>query len=107
MMIETSAVNQAVLVIVEVSALHDPDQFKAYQLGTREQIGRRGGAVLARGGSSVEGSPPFQSLLIQEWPSARAFLDWQDSDEYRPLRSMRLASATLRIAIVPLAGKPS
>jgi uncharacterized protein (DUF1330 family) len=102
---ETGSANHAVLVILEVSAIHDQDQFKAYQLHAREQIGKRGGAVVARGGSPVEGSPPFQSLLVQKWPSERAFLDWQESEEYQPLRSIRLKSASTRIAIVPLVGQ--
>lgn len=97
---EASATEQGVLVIVEVSAVHDPDHFKAYQLAARKQIGVRGGVVVARGGSSVEGSPPFQTLRIQEWPSEAAFISWQESDQYRPLRSMRIKSATMRTAIV-------
>jgi len=52
---ETGSANHAVLVILEVSAIHDQDQFKAYQLHAREQIGKRGGAVVARGGSPVVG----------------------------------------------------
>lgn len=91
-----------VLVVVEVAAISDPEQFKAYQAGAREQIGRWGGRVVARGSQAVEGSPPLAAVMVQHWPSADAFAAWQDSDEYRPLREIRQRCAQLRIATVPL-----
>lgn len=101
-MTATENMDQAVLVIVEITSIHDQEGFKKYQLGAREQIGRRGGAVVARGGASLEGAPAFGSLMIQRWSSEQKFLDWQSSEEYQPLRSIRLACADTRIAVVPL-----
>lgn len=91
-----------VLVVVEVRQVSDPDKFKAYQAGAREQIGRWGGRVVARGSTPVEGGLPFGPLLVQHWPSAQAFKAWQDSEEYRPLRALRQDCADLRIATVDL-----
>jgi uncharacterized protein (DUF1330 family) len=91
-----------VLVIVEIGAVRDQAALKSYQLGAREQIGRHGGTVLARGGSPFEGSPPFGPVLVQKWPSEQAFRAWQESAEYQPLRELRRACADLRIAVVPL-----
>ena len=91
-----------VLVVVEVRAVRDLEQFKRYQAGAREQIGRYGGTVIARGGSRVEGDPPFGALMIQQWPSEQAFRAWQESEEYRPLCAIRRGCADLRISTVPL-----
>ena len=90
-----------VLVVVEVRSISDGEKFKAYQAGAREQIARWGGRVIARGGEPVPGEAPFSPLMIQAWPSARAFVDWQESEEYRPLREMRRACADLRMGILP------
>jgi uncharacterized protein (DUF1330 family) len=93
---------QPVLVVVEVKAVHDAQQMNAYQAAARLQLAKYGGEVVARGGSSCEGDPPFGPLLLQRWPSAQAFRDWQESEEYRPLRELRQRSADIRIAIVPM-----
>jgi uncharacterized protein (DUF1330 family) len=91
-----------VLVVVEVRSISDPEKFKQYQAGAREQIGRRGGRVLARGSTPFEGEPSFGAIMVQQWPSAEAFAQWQESEEYRPLREIRRSCADLRIATVPL-----
>jgi uncharacterized protein (DUF1330 family) len=90
-----------VLVVVEVRSISDPEKFKAYQAGAREQIARWGGRVVARGGSAAAGEQPFGPLMIQAWPSAQAFDAWQNSEEYRPLREIRRSCADLRMAVVP------
>lgn len=91
-----------VLVVAELQRIHDADGLARYQQGAREQIGRFGGTVLGRGGSSFEGSPSFERVLVQKWPSAEAFTAWQESEDYRPLRETRQRCADMRIAIVPL-----
>lgn len=91
-----------VLVIVEVRNVHDAEQMRMYQEGARAQIGPFGGVVLARGVIPVEGDPEFGTLMVQKWPSAQAFLDWQASEEYRPLKERRLKCVDLRIGMVPV-----
>ncbi|HKP78945.1 MAG TPA: DUF1330 domain-containing protein [Phenylobacterium sp.] len=90
-----------VLVIVEPQAVFDWEGLAAYQAAAREQATRRGGQVVARGGALVEGEPDLLFHLVQRWPSAQAFLDWQDSDEYRPLKEARMKLMKVRISIVP------
>jgi uncharacterized protein (DUF1330 family) len=58
--------------------------------------------VVARGGSPVDGEAGFAALVIERWPSEGAFRAWLDSEAYQPLRKIRLASATMRVAIVPI-----
>ena len=90
-----------VLVVVEIEAVLDPAAFQAYQGEARVQMAERGGTVVARGGQCVEGEPggPF---LIQRWPSAAAFSDWQESEAYRPLLERRRQAARLRMNVVPV-----
>jgi uncharacterized protein (DUF1330 family) len=92
----------AVLIVVEITAVRDADQLKTYQTAARAQLAERGGVVVARGTSPVEGSPPLGMLLIQKWPSEQAFRDWQESDAYRPLKSLRQQCVDMRIAVVPV-----
>lgn len=92
----------SVLVVVEVRSVSNADQFRTYQSGAREQIGVHGAVVIARGISPVEGDPPSGMLMIQRWPSEKAFRSWQESDEYKPLRDLRRNCADLRISVVPM-----
>lgn len=94
--------NSEVLVVVEIQSVKDPAGMQAYQTAARQQIGKYGGLVIARGGSSVEGSPPFGPVMVQKWPSHEAFAQWQSSEEYQPHRLARLAAADLRITVIPL-----
>ena len=89
-----------VLVIIEQQAIHDPERIPAYQQASREQMLRRGGSVVARGAVLVEGGPEVASQLILRWPSAQAFMDWQQSDEYRPWKEARLGFMKTRITIL-------
>ena len=93
--------DEAVLVVTEILSVRNPEELKAYQAGARSQIAKNGGRVVARGGRNTE-AEAFGMLLIQVWPSERAFLDWQESEEYRPLRDLRRSCTDMRIAIVPL-----
>lgn len=91
-----------VLVVVEIRSVKDPEALKSYQLGARQQIAAYGASVIARGGTTLEGLPPFGPLMVQRWPSEKAFRAWQASDDYRPLRALRKSCVDLRIAVVPL-----
>lgn len=91
-----------VLVLVEVLEVRDPDRYREYQLAARTQLGPRGGVVVGRGAQMIEGTPAFGTVLVQRWPSAQAFLDWQASAEYAPLKALRQEVATIRIAWTPL-----
>ncbi len=93
--------NDPVYVVVETLEILDAEGFKSYQLGARAQVLERGCAVIARGARHFEGSPEFGALMIQKWPSEAAFVDWQESAEYQPLKAQRLSSVRLRMAIVP------
>jgi uncharacterized protein (DUF1330 family) len=91
-----------VFVVIEVVSVEDPAGLKTYVQRASELIGPLGGVMLGGGGTSVDGEPGFAPLAIQRWPSEAAFRAWLDSDAYQPLREIRLASATMRVAIGPI-----
>lgn len=91
-----------VLVIVEITSVNDPQGMAEYAKRASALMGNHGGKLLAQGGVSVEDEQSFETLVVQRWRSEEAFLTWQDSEDYRPLKTLRLASATLRVAIMPV-----
>lgn len=91
----------AVITLVELQEILDEDAIRQYQVAGREQISKFGGEIIARGGRSYLGEPPFKSVTLIRWPSEQVFLDWQESEEFRPLRELRDRGARLRIAILP------
>src|ERR1700730_5452956 len=91
-----------VLVIIEVVSVQDPVGMKVYRERASELIGPLGGVMLGHGGTSVDGELGFAPLAIQRWPSEGAFRAWLASEAYQPLNKIRLASATMRVAIVPI-----
>jgi uncharacterized protein (DUF1330 family) len=92
----------AVFVVVEVVSVEDPAGLKAYAERASKLIGPSGGVILGRGGVPVDGEAGFAPLVIERWPSESAFRAWLDSEAYQPLREIRLASATMRVAVVPI-----
>ena len=92
----------AVFVVVEVVSVQDAEGLRAYAERASELIGPLGGVILGRGGVPVDGEAGFAPLVIERWPSENAFRAWLDSEAYQPLRKIRLASATMRVAVVPI-----
>ncbi len=92
----------AVLVVVEVVSVEDAEGLRTYSKRASELIGPLGGVVVGHGAIPVDEEAGFAPLVIQRWSSEGAFRAWLDSEAYQPLRQIRLASATMRVAIVPI-----
>lgn len=92
-----------VIVVVEVLSVEDPQGLQTYAERAGRLIGARGGVLLGHGGAPVDGEPGFAPLALQYWTSESAFRDWLDSDDYKPLREIRDASAKMRVSVVPSA----
>jgi len=95
-----------VLVVVEITSVQDPAGLRDYARRAAALIGTYGGTVVGQGASPIDGEPGFASLVIQRWASEAAFRAWLASDAYRPLNAIRLASAKMRGAIVPITAGP-
>lgn len=93
----------AVFVVVEVVSVEDMAGLRTYASRASELIGSFGGEVLGQGGKPIDGEAGFAPLVIQRWRSEGALRAWLDSEAYQPLNTIRRASATMRVAIVPIA----
>ncbi|HEY0257623.1 MAG TPA: DUF1330 domain-containing protein [Candidatus Methylacidiphilales bacterium] len=91
-----------VLVIIEVVSVQDPVGLKVYQERVSALIAALGAVILGHGGAPVDGELGFAPLVIERWPSETAFRALLASEAYQPLRQIRLASFTIKVAIVPL-----
>ena len=91
-----------VFVVVEVVSVEDAEGLRTYSKRASELIGPLGGEVLGQGGTPVDGEAGFAPLVIQRWRSESAFRAWLQSEAYQPLNKIRHASATMRVAIVPI-----
>jgi uncharacterized protein (DUF1330 family) len=94
--------NAAVFVVIEVTSVTDPAGLREYAQRASALIGPLGGEVIGQGGTPLDGEPGFAPLVIQRWRSESAFRAWLASEAYQPLNAIRLASATMRAAIVPI-----
>jgi uncharacterized protein (DUF1330 family) len=93
--------DQSVLVIVEVKAITDAEALKRYRLGARAQAAARDCVIVGRGGWLLEGAVDLGEIVVQRWRSLEQFMEWQNSEEYRPLKELRQTCADFRISIVP------
>jgi uncharacterized protein (DUF1330 family) len=92
----------SVFVVVEVVSVKDPEGLGTYSQRASKLIGPLGGVVVGQGGIPIDEEPGFAPLVIQRWTSEGAFRAWMDSEAYQPLNQIRLASAMMRAAIVPI-----
>ncbi|MGQ0525936.1 MAG: DUF1330 domain-containing protein [Betaproteobacteria bacterium] len=79
---------------VDVAEVTDPEKLQAYRERVLATVERFGGRYLTVGGrfNVVEGewTPVFPVLI--EFPSLELAHRWYESEEYRPLKALRLAA---------------
>ena len=87
-----------------VANVHFSDLEKAQEYGSQlpATLGQYGGRFLARGGQTevTEGNWQLQYVVIVEFPSLEQALRWYASEEYRPLKALRLEHAESQLAFV-------
>ena len=73
----------------------DPDAMRQYVNDAPATVAAYGGRYHFRGADvqALEGSWEHDRMVVLEFPSKAAALAWYESDEYRPLRELRQASA--------------
>lgn len=80
--------------LFDVLEVTDPEKLEQYRSGVLATVERHGGRYLTVGGKCdvVEGQwqPRFPVLI--EFPSLQQAHDWYSSEEYRPLKELRLAA---------------
>jgi len=73
----------------------DPEAYKDYVAAVSPIVAKHGGEYLVRGGPAqyFEGEPVGERTVVIRFPSVQAATEWYNSDEYAPVRAMRLAAS--------------
>ena len=68
------------------------ENYKEYVEKVPEVIKKYGGEYLARGGEHqvVEGEDNLPRIVIMKFPSYEKALEWYNSEEYKPIKQIRL-----------------
>jgi uncharacterized protein (DUF1330 family) len=80
----------------------DPEARAEYGRRARAALAPYGGRYLVAGGSprGLEGEWEPRALAVIEFPSAEHARRWYESEEYRPLRALRVRGAETRAILV-------
>ena len=80
----------------------NPDKYKDYLANVTDIITKFGGEVLVRGGNfkRVEGEWSNSRNVVIKFPSYEKALEWYHSDEYKPVRQIRLDNAVSNQIII-------
>jgi uncharacterized protein (DUF1330 family) len=87
--------------IVDID-IHDAAGLEEYRNEVPSTIAKYGGRFLVRGGKfeTLEGNWQPKRLVMLEFPSVEQAKKWYDSDEYRPLKTMRFKASNANLLLV-------
>ena len=70
----------------------NPENYKEYINQVTEVVQKFGGEYLVRNGEyqCVEGETKFPRIVVIKFPSYEKALEWYNSDEYKPVKQIRL-----------------
>ena len=73
----------------------NPENYKEYIEKVTDIIKKFGGEYLARGGEHqvFEGEDNFPRIIILKFPSYEKALEWYNSEEYKPIKDIRLKNS--------------
>ena len=88
-----------VLVDIEVT---DQELYDDYRRQVPPLVEKYGGKYLVRGGEleTLEGDWLPKRLIVLEFPSVEKAKEFYDSEEYRPLKEMRLKATKSNLVLV-------
>ena len=80
----------------------DPVQYEKYKTEGARSIAAAGGRYIVRGGTVdvLEGDAPAGRVVILEFPTRQAALDWYHGDDYTEVRKLREGAARARMFVV-------
>lgn len=86
--------------IVDIE-IRDGKKFGEYIAGHVPSLAKAGGRFIAAGGKleTVEGDWMPRRIIVHQWPSAKAFLDWYNGPEYRPWRDLRHSVSSANVVL--------
>jgi len=88
--------------VVSMMSISDAKTYRKYTDRTPPIVKKYGGKFLARGGDilTVEGEEYKDRMVILEFPSRQAILDWYADPDYEEARAFRHASSDARIFVI-------
>ena len=80
----------------------NPENYKEYLANVTEIVTKFGGEFLVRGGEfeHVEGTWKHSRNIIVKFPSYERALEWYNSDEYKPVRQIRMENSDTNQIII-------
>jgi uncharacterized protein (DUF1330 family) len=87
--------------IVDID-IHDAPGLEEYRNQVPATLTKYGGRFIVRGGKleRLEGDWQPKRLVLLEFPSVEQAKRWYDSEEYRPLKAMRLKASSSNLILV-------
>jgi uncharacterized protein (DUF1330 family) len=88
--------------VIAAKTVEDAPIFEVYRAAVPETLAPFGACFVARGGtlSLLEGEWPHLRLVVIEFPTRQAAEDWNRSEAYQKIISLRLNSTSGNLAIV-------
>ena len=79
-----------------------PEEYKEYVEKVKPIAERYGGEYIIRGGEStiVEGSWAYPRTVVIKFPSYEKALEWYNSEEYKPIKQIRLDNSVANGIII-------
>jgi len=73
----------------------DPEAYKRYVAAVTPIVEKYGGEYVVRGGPAqhFEGESIGERTVVIRFPSVQAATEWYHSEEYAPVRAMRMAAS--------------
>lgn len=92
--------------IVNIEKIKDPDKLKEYGEKVADYTARFGGNLIGASPEPtvLEGQLNSIRTLIIEFPDLTSLNGWYESDEYQPLKEIRLAAIEATLSVVEGAG---
>jgi uncharacterized protein (DUF1330 family) len=91
----------AAYLIVDID-IHNAAGLEEYRKQVPATVTEYGGRFIVRGGTfeRLEGDWQPKRLVLLEFPSVEQAKRWYDSEEYRPLKAMRLEASNSNLILV-------
>ncbi len=85
---------QAGFVIFNIDVTN-PEDYNEYIIKVKPIVEKFGGEYIVRGGTNqvVEGNWQYSRTIVLKFPSYEKALEWYNSEEYQPIKQIRLDNA--------------
>ena len=85
---------QAGFVIFNIDVTN-PEDYNEYITKVKPIVEKFGGEYIVRGGTNqvVEGNWQYSRTIVLKFPSYEKALEWYNSEEYQPIKQIRLVNA--------------